>query len=67
MNVFAPDEAPAQEAGWLVIELLGDFLADQAPLRGLRFHRLGIDHLLDHGQVFRETLSAGFSRSRRLR
>ena len=38
----------------LIIQLLTDFLAYAAPSFRGRFHRLRIDHLFDHGKIFRQ-------------
>ena len=46
-RVFAPHDAAFEKVRRLVIELLGDFLADAPPRLRARLHRPGIDHLLD--------------------
>src|SRR2546430_15813897 len=57
-NVAAADQAPAQEPGRLIIQLLTDFLADAAPgFRGL-FDWLGVDHFFDDREIFREPRAA---------
>ena len=51
MDVLFADEAPAQKAGGLKIQLFGDFLTDAAPLRGLRSDFSRLDDLFNDRQV----------------
>lgn len=67
MNVFAADDAPAQEAAGFVVELFVHFLADAAPGFGRRLDRFGIEDLFDDGKMFgqsRTTLFAGTGSAR---
>jgi hypothetical protein len=58
-NVFRTHRAATQESGWLVVEMLADFLADAAPLvwGGLYFVRL--DNRLDYRKVLGKARAAG--------
>ncbi len=53
VNKLAANRPAAQKAGRFVIELLGDFLPDAAPVLRLRFDRIEIDHLFNDGKILR--------------
>ena len=56
-HVFAPDQASAQEAPRLIVELFANLRTNQAPSLWRLLHFLRIDNLLDNRQLRRPSLS----------
>ena len=59
-HVFLPNDVPFEELRGLVIEQLGDFFADAAPLAGAAFYRLGDDSFFDDAKIIRRPRLALF-------
>ena len=57
-HVFATHQSAAQKPSGLVVELFADLRADQAPVLRSLLHFLGIDDLLNDGQIRRPSLPA---------
>ncbi len=63
-DILAPDEPAAHEARGRNVELAGDFLANAAPLCGLRAHDVRNYDFLFDGQVLREAGTAFLAAAR---
>jgi hypothetical protein len=61
-HIFA-DGPAAQKTRRFIIQLLADFLPDATPGFGLLFHRFGINHFFDQGQVLGQARCALFPRT----
>ena len=59
-HVFLPNDVPFEKLCGLVIEQLGAFFADAAPLAGAAFYRLGDDSFFDDAQIIRRPRLALF-------
>ena len=58
-DIFAADQAAAQEPGGFVIQLLGDLLAHAAPGGRFGFDLCGFDHFIDRRKMLRQPGGAG--------